>query len=282
MKTKHINKEKDMSLSKIKILAFGLSTLLAIGTAGGATAEALRVGMECTYAPFNYKTADGELAGYDVDVANGVADLIGADIEFVCQEWDGMIPSLLANKFDLIIASMSITEKRMKKIDFSGPYRFSTGQILGAKSTEANLFDSDGKPIPENFDGLKVGLERATTYQSWFDDILPGADIVLYDGSEPLYLDLQNGRVDLIMTNPMKAHLKFLSKENGAGFEFKGPVVDEEKYFGIGVGIGLRQGEDELKGRLNGALKTLINSGELETYARKIFPFKLHKDEWGQ
>jgi len=271
-----------MSLSKIKTLAFGLSTLLAIGTAGGATAEALRVGMECTYAPFNYKTADGELAGYDVDVANGVADLIGADIEFVCQEWDGMIPSLLANKFDLIIASMSITEKRMKKIDFSGPYRFSTGQILGAKSTEANLFDSDGKPIPENFDGLKVGLERATTYQSWFDDILPGADIVLYDGSEPLYLDLQNGRVDLIMTNPMKAHLKFLSKENGAGFEFKGPVVDEEKYFGIGVGIGLRQGEDELKGRLNGALKTLINSGELETYARKIFPFKLHKDEWGQ
>lgn len=282
MKTKHINKEKDMSLSKIKTLAFGLSTMLAIGTAGGATAEALRVGMECTYAPFNYKTADGELAGYDVDVANGVANLIGADIEFVCQEWDGMIPALLANKFDLIIASMSITEKRMEKIDFSGPYRFSTGQILGAKSTEVNLFDSDGKPIPENFDGLKVGLERATTYQSWFDDILPGADIVLYDGSEPLYLDLQNGRVDLIMTNPMKAHLKFLSKENGAGFEFKGPVVDEEKYFGIGVGIGLRQGEDELKGRLNGALKTLINSGELETYARKIFPFKLHKDEWGQ
>jgi len=282
MKNKHINKEKDMSLSKIKILAFGLSTMLAIGTAGGATAEALRVGMECTYAPFNYKTADGELAGYDVDVANGVANLIGADIEFVCQEWDGMIPALLANKFDLIIASMSITEKRMEKIDFSGPYRFSTGQILGAKSTEVNLFDSDGKPIPENFDGLKVGLERATTYQSWFDDILPGADIVLYDGSEPLYLDLQNGRVDLIMTNPMKAHLKFLSKENGAGFEFKGPVVDEEKYFGIGVGIGLRQGEDELKGRLNGALKTLINSGELETYARKIFPFKLHKDEWGQ
>ena len=271
-----------MSLSKIKTLAFGLSTMLAIGAAGGATAEALRVGMECTYAPFNYKTADGELAGYDVDVANGVAELIGADIEFVCQEWDGMIPSLLANKFDLIIASMSITEKRMKKIDFSGPYRFSTGQILGAKSTEANLFDSDGKPIPKNFDGLKVGLERATTYQSWFDDILPGADIVLYDGSEPLYLDLQNGRVDLIMTNPMKAHLKFLSKENGAGFEFKGPVVDEEKYFGIGVGIGLRQGEDELKGRLNGALKTLINSCELETYARKIFPFKLHKDEWGQ
>jgi len=271
-----------MNLTTFKKLGFGLATAMIIGTISGASAEKLRVGMECTYAPFNYKTADGDLAGYDVDVADGVARIIGAELEFICQEWDGMIPALLANKFDLIIASMSITEKRMKKIDFSGPYRFSTGRILGSKSKKMNLFDDAGNPIPENFKGLRVGLERATTYSSWFKDILPGANVVLYDGSEPLYLDLQNGRVDLIMTNPMKAFLKFLSKENGAGFEFKGPTVDEVKYFGIGVGIGMRQGEEELKGRLNEALKELINSGELETYALKIFPFKLHKDEWGQ
>tara|TARA_B100001057_G_C22830374_1_gene943161 strand:- start:1141 stop:1956 length:816 start_codon:yes stop_codon:yes gene_type:complete len=270
-----------MKFTVLKKLSTLTSAIVMMSFASGVNAETLRVGMECTYAPFNYKTADGELAGYDVDVANGVARLIQADIEFVCQEWDGMIPALLANKFDLIIASMSITEKRMERIDFSGPYRFSTGQMVGPKSMEMNLFDSDGNPIPENFKGLKVGLERATTYSNWFEEILPGANVVLYDGSEPLYLDLQNGRVDLIMTNPMKAHLKFLSKENGAGFEFKSPVVDEEKYFGIGVGIGMRKGQEELKANLNTALKTLINSGELETYARKIFPFKLHKDEWG-
>lgn len=246
------------------------------------SAETLRVGMECTYAPFNYKTADGELAGYDVDVAKGVATIIGAEFEYVCQEWDGMIPALLANKFDLIIASMSITDKRMEKIDFSGPYRFSTGQILGAKKSKMNLFDDAGNPIADNFKGLKVGLERATTYANWFKEKLPGADVVLYDSSESVYLDLQNGRVDIIMTNPMKAHLKFLSKEDGAGYEFKGPVVDEVEYFGIGVGIGLREGQDELKGKLNSALKELINSGDLEGYAKKIFPFKLHKDEWGE
>lgn len=268
-----------MRCYSIKLMAI---SAVALFSAFNVSAETFRVGMECTYAPFNYRTADGELAGYDVDVAKGVARIIGADLEYVCQEWDGMIPALLANKFDLVIASMSITEKRMKKIDFTGPYRFSTGRIVGAKKTRVNLFDDAGNPIAENFNGLKVGLERATTYASWFEEKLPGADVVLYDGSEPLYLDLQNGRVDIIMTNPMKAHLKFLSKADGAGFEFKGPVVDEEKYFGIGVGIGLRQGQPELKARLNNALKQLINSGELETYARKIFPFKLHKDEWGQ
>jgi polar amino acid transport system substrate-binding protein len=263
----------------IRLMALGAIAVLA---STNASAETLRVGMECTYAPFNYKTAEGELAGYDVDVAKGVARIIGADLEYVCQEWDGMIPALLANKFDLVIASMSITEKRMEKIAFTGPYRFSTGQIVGAKKTKVNLFDNAGNPIPANFKGLKVGLERATTYASWFKAELPGADVVLYDGSEPLYLDLQNGRVDIIMTNPMKAHLKFLSKTEGTKYEFKGPVVDEEKYFGIGVGIGLRQGQEPLQAQLNEALKELINSGELETYAKKIFPFKLHKDEWGQ
>jgi len=270
-----------MNILKLKHLAYSLTAVFSLSLASISNAESLRVGMECTYAPFNYTTSDGELAGYDVDVAKGVARIIGADIEFVCQEWDGMIPALLANKFDLIIASMSITEKRMKKIDFSGPYRFSIGRLVGSKKKEMNLFDDAGNPIPENFKGLKVGLGRATTYSNWFEEKLPGADVLLYDSTESQYLDLQNGRIDLLMTNPMKAYLKFLSKEDGAGFEFKSPVIDEEKYFGVGVGIGLNKGQDELKARLNAALKELINSGELETYARKIFPFKLHKDEWG-
>ena len=260
---------------------FSLVLLSSFLSATLLFAETLRVGMECTYAPFNYKNSSGELLGYDVDVAKGVSRITGYDIEFVCQEWDGMIPALLANKFDLIIASMSITEKRMKSIDFSSPYRFSTGQIVGPKKKKMNLFNSNGEPIPNNFNGIKVGLERATTYSDWFETVLPGADVKLYDNNESLYLDLQNGRVDVIMTNPMKAYLKFLSKSEGSRFEFKSPVIDEEKFFGIGVGIGMRKGQADLKNKLNNALKYLINTGELETYAKKIFPFKLHQDSWG-
>ena len=131
--------EKNMKFKSLKYFAIGFSALFMSTT---ASAETLRVGMECTYAPFNYKNAEGELVGYDVDVAKGVAGIIGADLEFVCQEWDGMIPALLANKFDLIIASMSITEKRMESIDFSGPYRFSTGQLVGSKSKDCLLYTS--------------------------------------------------------------------------------------------------------------------------------------------
>ena len=251
------------------------------GASAPASADTLRVGMECTYAPFNYRTESGELAGYDVDVAKGVAEIIGAELDFVCQQWDGMIPALLANKFDLIVASMSITDSRLEKIDFSSPYRDSVGRLVGKSGADLNLFDPSGNPIPENFAGLRIGLERASTYESWFNARLPDADIVLYDGSEPLYLDLVNGRVDASMTNPMKAHLRFLTQEEGSGFEFVSPAISEVEFFGIGVGIGLRQDQPELKARLDDAIKQLINDGKLTEYALKYFPFPIHNEEWG-
>ncbi len=253
-----------------------IASLGVLAVTATASAETLRVGMECTYAPFNYRTTDGELAGYDVDVAKGVAGLIGADLEFVCQQWDGMIPALLANKFDIVVASMSITDKRLEKMDFSSTYRISVGRLIGRKGAGWKLFDDAGKPIPANFAGLKVGLERATTYSDWFENELPEAKVVLYDTNEAMILDLVNGRTDMIMTNPMKAHLRFLSKEEGAGFEFVSPQIDERKYFGIGVGIGLRQGNEDLKARINAAIKTLTDDGSLETYALKYFPFAIH------
>lgn len=263
-----------------KLVTASLALAAFVFGATHASAETLRVGMECTYAPFNYKTADGKLTGYDVDVAKGVASFIGSELEFVCQKWSGMIPALLANKFDLVVASMSITNKRLKKMDFSQPYRISVGRLVGKKKAALKLFDADGKPIAANFKGLRVGLERASTYSEWFKAKLPDADIKLYDSSESLYLDLENGRVDMIMTNPMKAFLKFLSKEKGKGFEFVSPQIDEREYFGIGVGIGLRKGNDALRERLNIALKALTKNGALKAYALKYFPFAIHNEQW--
>jgi polar amino acid transport system substrate-binding protein len=259
-----------------KTILAAIATTAVVGMSGPALAETLRVGMECTYHPFNFRNADGELEGYDVDVADAIGQQLAADLEFVCQKWDGMIPSLLSNKFDLIVASMSITEERQKKIDFSDPYRVSIGQFIAAKGQDLKLFNDDGSVNPDGFDGVKVGLQRATTYDSWIEAKAPNAEVLRYDGIEPLYLDLQNGRVDAIMTNPMKAYLKFLSKEDGAGFEVVGPQIEDVKYFGIGVGVGVRKGNEDLLKRINSVIKTITDDGSLEKFARKHFPFTIH------
>lgn len=246
----------------------------------GAQAEPLKVGTECTYFPFNYTESDGKLTGYDVDVATEVGKRIGAEIEFVCQEWKGMIPALMAGKFDLIVASMSITEERLKQIDFSGPYRVSIGQFVGPKAKNLALFNADGSVNVEAFDGVKIGLERSSTYENWMKAKVPGAEIAYYDNNEAMYLDLAAGRVDAIMTNPMKAYLSFLSKDDGAGFEVVGPQLEDEAYFGTGVGIGLRKDNAELLERMNTALQAMTEDGTLKSFSLKYFPFAINPQEW--
>jgi len=262
---------------KIGVLAAAFAGLL---TALPAQAETLRVGMECTYQPFNYRTPDGQMAGYDVDVAQAIATRIGVDLEYVCQDWDGIIPALLANKFDLIIASLSITEERREKIDFSIPYRTSQGRLIAPKELQLKLFDDNGQPILDAFKGVRFGVERATIYDSWVKANLPEADLVYYDGNQSLFMDLAAGRIDLAITNPMKAYLDFLSKEDGAGFEFVSPPLTDVKIFGDGVGVGLRKGNEELLARIDKALAEIIAEGKLEEFSLKYFPFSIAPDSF--
>jgi len=175
---------------------------------------------------------------------------------------------------------MSITEERLQKMDFSIPYRVSIGRFVGPSNREFNLFDEQGQPIAANFDGLIVGVERSTTYHKWIEVTLPKANIQFYDGAQTMLLDLRSGRVDVAISNPMKIYLEFLSKEEGKQFGFISPPIDEPKYFGVGVGVGVRKGQEELVERINGALKTLFENGSLEAYSHKYFPFSIQPGTW--
>jgi polar amino acid transport system substrate-binding protein len=250
---------------------------LALTAAGPVAAqETLKAGTECTYFPFNFRDSDGVLKGYDVDVGNELAKRLNFKIEWVCQKWDGMLPSLLANKYDLILASLSITEERRQKIDFSVGYRLSIGQFVGPKAKGYKLFNPDKSPDVAAFKGIRVGLQRSTTYDNWIQAKVPDATVVRYETVEQMYLELKAGRVDVIMTNPMKTYLEFLSKPDGAGYEVIGPQIDEEKYFGTGAGVGIRKGEEALLKRIDAALLEMKKDGTLDTFSKKYFPFAIY------
>jgi arginine/ornithine transport system substrate-binding protein len=95
----------------------------------------LRIGTEGAYPPFNFKDNNGKLAGFDIEIADALCKEMGMDCEFKEQDWDGLIPGLLSKKFDAIVASMSITDERKQKVDFSNKYyqtpaRFVTQKVL--------------------------------------------------------------------------------------------------------------------------------------------------------
>ncbi len=102
-------------MAKAKLLSTLLASGIALLASTGAAAETLKIGTEGAYPPFNYYTADGQLAGFDIEIGKALCANMKIECEFVAQDWDGIIPALLAGKYDVILASMFITDERKKQ-----------------------------------------------------------------------------------------------------------------------------------------------------------------------
>lgn len=256
-----------------KIVLMLIAGLAAFATQ--ASARELRVGSECTYPPFNYRSPDGELLGFDIDVAKEVVKRIGADVSFVCQPFDSLIPGLLAGKFDLLAASMSITDERKKSIDFSLPYRSSTARFIGPEGSDTKPLTDDGQPNLAGMEGKTIAIQRSSTYESYMRDKFPGANISLYDTVDNMLLDLTSHRVDLVFAGPIKLATDFLDKPRGKGYAFIGPEINDVKYFGPGVGIGLRKDDGNLLQEVDKAMKAMIDDGTFKTINAKYWSFSV-------
>ncbi|MGO4737277.1 transporter substrate-binding domain-containing protein [Bosea sp. 2KB_26] len=261
--------------------ALALLSGAALLLAGSAFAREVKIGTDCTNPPFNYRTASGELAGFDVDIAREIGKREGFDLKFVCQSLDGALPALTARKFDLILASLSITEARQKSIDFSIPYRSSTGRFVGPKSSTLAPVTAEGQPNPKALDGKVVGLIRSSTYDRYFTELFPGVQISRYENYETLLLDLVSGRVDLIMAGPIKME-GFFEDAQGKNFKYIGPELENIKYFGPGVGVGLRKNEPELLDKVNNALKGMFADGTFKAINQKYWKFTVLPSVWTQ
>lgn len=260
------------------------ATTLAVFTAlilGGATAQArtLTVGTQCTNPPFNYRESSGAITGFDLDVANEVGKRIGAEIKATCLRFESLIPALLNNQFDLILASLAITDVRKKAIDFSIPYRSATGRFVGLKTIGINPF-RDGKPDPTALKGKVIGVQRASTHDNFLQAMYPGLDLNRYDSTESMLLDLKAGRIDLLMTSPIKMKSDFLNKPEGKDYAFIGDEVISRQYLGEGIAIGMRKGNTELQGEINKALQSMFDDGTFKAINLKTWDFSVMPEVW--
>ncbi|WP_411956495.1 transporter substrate-binding domain-containing protein [Paracoccus homiensis] len=254
-----------MNIKKAALTAAALAVSLA-GTA--ALAEPLRIGVEGAYVPFSQKEADGTLTGFDIDIALALCDALDRECELVEQEWDGMIPALIAKKYDAIVASMSITEDRKKKVSFSEKYYHTPSRFIARDGASFDL-------TAEGTKGVKIGVLRGTTLQCYVEKHFPDADIKLYNTQEDVFADLTAGRLDLQLNNTLGALDGFLNTPQGEGFSFYGDDLNDPACLGEGVGVAVRKG-DPLADELSAAIKEIREDGTYKTINDKYFPVDIY------
>ena len=246
------------------------AAITAIGATAFAQGKDLKVAIDATYEPFTFKTADGKPTGFDVDIASALCEEIKRKCVFVEQPWDGMIPGLLAKKYDVIISSMSITADRLKQVDFTDKYYNTPSKIVLRKDIK---FDG-----PASLKGKKIGVLKASTQEKYALGELKtvGVDVVSYDAQDQVYLDIKAGRLDGTVADTMEVSGGFLSKPGAENYHFVGTELYIPKYFGTGAGVALRKGQAELKGQINAAIKTLRANGKYKAINDKYFTFDVY------
>jgi len=238
--------------------------------AAPAALPELKVAIDPTYQPFTFKTAEGKPTGFDVDIAEALCKEIKRQCVFVEQVWDSMIPGLQAKKYDAIISSMSITEERLQVVDFSDKYY----------STPSQIVVKTGTPFTDlaSLKGKKLGVLKGSTQEKYaLGELKPvGVSVVPYEAQDQVYLDIKSGRLDGTVADRVEVTGGFLSKPEGKDYGFVGPELNEEKYFGIGMGVALRKGETQLKDEINTAIKAIRSNGAYDQIAKKYFDFDVY------
>jgi polar amino acid transport system substrate-binding protein/arginine/ornithine transport system substrate-binding protein len=251
-----------------------LAGAMLLGLAGPHLASAqapgwakVRVGVEGNYPPFSRLGPDGKLSGFDIDRALAVCERIKAECTLVQQEWDGMIPALAARKFDMIVASMTITDERRKAVDFSDPYYDVPSRFVA----RAGAFRDH---TPADFKGKKIIVLRNSPRAKYLAERYKDSEVLQVNKETDIYLELVAGRGDVGFGSSVVSSEAFLKKPEGRGFAQVGATVRLDGG-AAGVGIAFRKGEDALREKVNAALRAIRADGTYKRMADRYFDFDI-------
>jgi polar amino acid transport system substrate-binding protein len=242
----------------MKKLALAAVAALAM-FATSANAQAIRIGTEGAYEPWNYVDADGKLAGLDVDVLNELCTRAGLECTFVQTAWDTIIPNLNAGNYDVIAAGMSITEERQQAINFTADY--SPPDASGFMMLESSNVD------PNNLKGLKIGTQTGTIQDGYAAaNLADGNTLLTFDTASNALADLMAGNIDVILAD--SSYVDEAVANSGGALK----TSDITVAIGGGVGAGVRKADTELLAKLDEALAAAKADGTIDALILKHFP----------
>ncbi|MEX0302631.1 MAG: transporter substrate-binding domain-containing protein [Leisingera sp.] len=247
-------------------LAMTAAAASVCATAALAGDTVVRMGTEGYYPPFNFFDSAGRIKGFDIDIGNALCERMEVKCEWVTTDWDGIIPALNADKFDTIIASMSITDERSKIVSFSNPYYFNGIRFVAAEGHGLE------NALPADLKGLVIGTQSATGEVDILEDYFPDSELKLYPKLDDALLDLETGRVDLVLASQFVLG-DWLKTEEGGCCGFVGEAFLPD--FAKGTGVAVRQADTNLRDALNAALEEIVADGTYDRIRGEYFAFDI-------
>ncbi|MCC6197922.1 MAG: transporter substrate-binding domain-containing protein [Burkholderiales bacterium] len=271
---------------KSALLVFCMVALQVISGAALAQPRKVTIATEASYAPWNMTEANGKIVGFEIDVAMEMCKRAKLDCVVIAQPWDGIIPALVARKFDAIMSGMNATDKRRETIAFSRSYAEApNGLGASLKGPLANLPGSgvrfslagDKAAAQKAIDAIKpalkgkvIGVQTASIQANFLDQYLKDTVTVReYKTTEQRDLDLTAGRLDGIFTS-LSAMRATFAKPEFKEFANSGPLFSGG-VFGEGVSVGLRKDDTELKQAFDKSINEMLADGTLLVMSKKWF-----------
>ena len=251
------------------------AAVFALAGAFSASAEQVKVGFSPeAYPPFYSQDSSGSWSGWEVDITHAICEEAKLDCVLTPIPWDGLIPALKTKKIDTIMNSMSITDERKKEIDFSDKYYNTPTAIIGPKN---ETFDATPEGIKGKILGVQVSTVHAAYAKKHFADV--AAEIKEYQTQDEANQDLVAGRIDATQADSIALDAFLKSDQGKECCDLKGYVAPDLEVLGPGVGAGVRQGDTELAGKINEAIKAIRANGKYEEITKKYFDFDIYGDD---
>ncbi len=228
-------------------------------------AGVLKVGLEDSFPPMEFRDNQNVLKGFDIDMANAIGKKLGVKTQFVGTEFNGIVLALKSGKFDVIISGLSIDEKRKKEIDFSEPY-IQNAQIIVTKTGNEAIKTS------KDLAGKKVGVGLGTTSEKVVQKFQGIKEVKKYDKTTEELQDLLIGRIDAVIVDEPVGKYYISSADKKGKY-----TVLNEKLTNEPMGIGFKKGDKELEAAVQKALNELKKDGTMSKISTKWFGEDIYK-----
>jgi polar amino acid transport system substrate-binding protein len=221
---------------------------------------------EVDYPPFNYAGPDGHPAGFNVDLARMICEELRVTCTIQMRRFDTLIPALNQNQGEAIIASLAVTEASRKAVDFSDPYYRVPARFVARRDTAA------AELKPEQMEGRKIAVVAGSAHEAYLKTLFTDAQAVPFPSAEATREALRQGEVDYVFGDGISLAFWLNGTESGDCCAFAGGPFFESRYFGEGVGIAVKRGNDTLRQAFNWALFRLWEKGRFTDLWLRYFP----------